>query len=224
VPDAGGRVAEQREYGALLAAVVVSAAVQGAVPPSAVQQIVVSVLLGASLVLAFRVADVHQPLMIAAAALATAGVTLNVVQAATGNLAGGEVRLMNAVVVALAPPAIGLGVVRNLRAHRGVRIEAVMGVLAFYVLIGMFFAFIYGAIDRLGGHPFFADGTPATIAKCLYYSYTTLATVGYGDLTARTDVGHTLSVSEALVGQIYLVTVVSLIVSNLGRRESQREP
>ena len=34
---------------------------------------------------------------------------------------------------------------------------------------------------------------------------------------ARTDLGHTLAVSEALIGQIYLVTVVSLIVSNLGR-------
>jgi hypothetical protein len=223
-PDAGGRVAERREYGLLLGAVVVSAAVQGAVPPSAVQQVVVSVLLGTSLLLAFRVADVRHWLMVGAAALATAGVTLNVVQAATGHLATGEIRLMNAVLVALAPPAIGVGVVRNLRAHRGVRIEAVMGVLAFYVLIGMFFAFLYGAVDRLGGHPFFTNDTPATIAKCLYYSYTTLATVGYGDLTARTDLGHTLSVSEALVGQIYLVTVVSLIVSNLGRREPQREP
>jgi ion channel len=222
-PDAPGRVAEQREYAALLGAVVVSAAVQGAVPPSAVQQVVVSVLLGTSLLLAFRVADVRQWLSVGAGVLATAGVTLNVVQAATGHLATGEIRLMNALLVALAPPAIGVGVVRNLRAHRGVRIEAVMGVLAFYILIGMFFAFLYGAVDRLGGHPFFANDTPATIAKCLYYSYTTLATVGYGDLTARTDLGHTLSVSEALLGQIYLVTVVSLIVSNLGRREPQRE-
>ena len=41
--------------------------------------------------------------------------------------------------------------------------------------------------------------------------------MGYGDLVARTDVGHTLAVSEALIGQIYLVTVVSLIVSNLRR-------
>jgi hypothetical protein len=222
VPDAGGRVAERREYAWLLGTVVVAAAVQGAAPPSAVQQVVVSVLLGASLLLAFRVADVKQSLLVGASVIATAGVTLNVVQAATGHLAGGEVRLMNALVVALAPPAIGLGVVRNLRAHRGVRIEAVMGVLAFYVLIGMFFAFIYGAVDRLGGHPFFASGTPATIAKCLYFSYTTLATVGYGDLTARTDLGHTLSVTEALLGQIYLVTVVSLIVSNLGRREPRQ--
>ena len=39
--------------------------------------------------------------------------------------------------------------------------------------------------------------------------------MGYGDFVARTDLGHTLAVIEALIGQIYLVTVVSLIVSNL---------
>ena len=38
-------------------------------------------------------------------------------------------------------------------------------------------------------------------------------TCGYGDITARTDLGHTLSVGEALAGQIYLVTVVSLIAA-----------
>lgn len=93
-----------------------------------------------------------------------------------------------------------------------------MGVLSLYMLMGMFFAFVYGALDRLGGDPFFAEGTPATVANCLYYSFTTLTTVGYGDLVARSDVGHTLSIFEALTGQIYLVTVVSLIVGNLGRR------
>jgi hypothetical protein len=119
---------------------------------------------------------------------------------------------------ALGPPAVAIGVIRDLRSSRAVRVQAVMGVLSLYMLIGMFFAFVFGAIDRLGGDPFFADGTPATVANCLYYSFTTLTTVGYGDLTARTDAGHTLSILEALTGQIYLVTVVSLIVSNLGRR------
>jgi len=90
------------------------------------------------------------------------------------------------------------------------------------VLVGMTFGFVYGAIDNLGGDPFFASGEPATVSHCLYFSLTTLATVGYGDFVARSDLGHTLAVSEALIGQIYLVTVVSLIVSNL-RRPAPRE-
>jgi hypothetical protein len=72
--------------------------------------------------------------------------------------------------------------------------------------------------------PFFAGGEPATVAHCLYFSFTTLATVGYGDLVARSDLGHTLAVSEALIGQIYLVTVVSLIVSNLRPSRRTSEP
>jgi hypothetical protein len=56
------------------------------------------------------------------------------------------------------------------------------------------------------------------VSRCQYFSFTTLATVGYGDLTARSNFGHTLSVFEAVIGQVYLVTVVSLIVGNLGRR------
>ena len=106
---------------------------------------------------------------------------------------------------------------RNLRASGRVGIEAVTGVLALYMLLGMLFSFVYGAIDYLGGDPFFAEQASATVSNCLYFSFTTLTTVGYGDLTARTDLGHTLAVFEALTGQIYLVTVVSLIVSNLGR-------
>jgi hypothetical protein len=88
----------------------------------------------------------------------------------------------------------------------------------------MFFAFIYGTIDRFGGDPFFAGGQSATVANCLYFSFSSLTTAGYGDFTARTNLGHTLSVSEALLGQIYLVTIVSLIVANLGRgRPAARE-
>jgi hypothetical protein len=44
----------------------------------------------------------------------------------------------------------------------------------------------------------------------------------YGDLSARTDLGHTLSATEALIGQIYLVTVVAVIVSNLRPRKRER--
>ena len=71
----------------------------------------------------------------------------------------------------------------------------------------------------------FADGHDASVAHCVYFSFSTLTTAGFGDFTARTNVGHTLTVFEALVGQIYLVTVVSLIVSNLGRRgPAERTP
>jgi hypothetical protein len=216
-------VAEQRlrpgPYGLLLASVIASVFVQGALSPSDAQQIVMSVLLGANLLLAFRVAGARRRRMRLAVAVAAAGLVANVVQAFAGVVGDGEVRALNAVVVLFAPPAVALGVIRSLRASREVRIEAVSGVLSLYMLIGLLFAFVFGALDRLGSDPFFADSTAATVARCVYFSFTTLTTVGYGDLTAGTNLGHTLCVFEALTGQIYLVTVVSLIVSNLGRRD-----
>jgi hypothetical protein len=147
-------------------------------------------------------------------------VVVSVVESAAGNVESGATRVANALLVMGAPPVIIIGVVRSLRARQAVTLEAVFGVLCVYILVGMFFAFTFGSIDRLGGHPFFAGGAAATTANCLYFSFTTLTTVGYGDFVARTNLGHTLSVSEALVGQIYLVTIVSLIVANLGRSRS----
>ena len=208
-------------YGLLLATVLASVAVQGAAPPGDVQQIVVSVLLGASLVLAVRVARVKPGVMRLAVALACAGVAVNLVKSLGGVFGEGEVRAMNAAVVLLGPPAVATGLLRTLRVTHEVRLEAVSGVLSLYVLLGLLFAFLFGAVDRLDDDPFFTDGAPATVSNCLYFSFTTLTTVGYGDLTASTDLGHTLCVFEMLIGQIYLVTVVSLIVSNLRR---PREP
>jgi len=196
-------------YGLLLLATVLSVAVQGTVEPSAVQQIIVTALAGASLLLAFRAANLAPRLIQIAAALAVAALAVAVVRATAGGIGEGAARSMNAALVALGPPAVAVGVVRDLRATGTVRIEAVFGVLSLYMLIGMAFGFVYGAIDQFADSPFFAGGQPATVGG--------LATVGYGDFVARADVGHTLAVSEALIGQIYLVTVVSLIVSNLGR-------
>jgi hypothetical protein len=79
----------------------------------------------------------------------------------------------------------------------------------------MFYAFLYGAIDRLGGARSSTAARRRSASHCLYFSFTTLTTVGYGDVTARTDLGHTLAVTESLFGQIYLVTVVAVLVSGL---------
>jgi len=218
VTDSDSTIPRRRErYGLLLGAIILVFFVQGISTPNNWEEVTVSVLLGITLLLALWTADA-KPIVIRPVAVVIAGVIiLSIAETASGNANGGATRVANALLVALAPPAIIVGVVRTLRARQQVTLEAVFGVLCVYLLLGMFFAFVYGSIDHLGESPFFAGGQPATVANCLYYSFTTLTTVGYGDLTAHSNLGHTLSVSEALLGQIYLVTVVSLIVANLGR-------
>lgn len=213
----GAEESRRRErYGELLIAILASFLFQGIATPGRWQEILITVLLALTLVLAFRAASARPVVMRVVLGVAVVVVLFSIAEAIAGNVAGAPARLANLLLVLLAPPAIVIGVVRTLRARGRVTVEAVFGVLCLYILLGMFFAFAYGTIDHLG-HPFFAQNVQATVARCLYYSFTTLTTVGYGDLTSTTNLGHTLSVTEALFGQIYLVTVVSVIISNLSR-------
>jgi hypothetical protein len=75
--------------------------------------------------------------------------------------------------------------------------------------------FVYGAVATLGDGSFFLQGTDGTRALRTYFSYVTLATLGYGDYTPAGNLGHALAVVEALLGQLYLVTVVALLVARL---------
>jgi Ion channel len=206
---------QRHRYGVLLATIFVLIGVEGIASPGRWQQLIVTALAGASAALAFRAAGLHRRLVRVAAGLALAVLAVSFVRAVFGGVGAGPALLMNAALVALGPPAVAVGVVRDLRATGRVGLGTVMGVLSLYMLMGMLFAFVYAAIDAIGDQSFFAGGQPATASNCLYFSFVTLATVGFGDFVARSQLGHTLVVFEALIGQIYLVTVVSLIVSNL---------
>jgi hypothetical protein len=211
----------RERYGLLLLALAAVFAVEGVATPGPWQQLAVSALLAATVVLALLVADVRVRIRRSVAILAAALVGLSLVEAIAGDTHSIALRLSNLLLVTLAPPALVVGTLRLLRARNAVTIEAVLSVLCLYLLIGMFFAFLYAVIGRVHGS-FFAESAALTPANYQYFSFVTLTTVGYGDLTASTNLGHTLSTSEALVGQIYLVTVVSLIVSNLGRGRPTR--
>ncbi len=62
-----------------------------------------------------------------------------------------------------------------------------------------------------------AQGTDGTRSLRLYFSFVTLATLGYGDYTPAGSLGRTLAVVEALFGQLYLVTVIAVLVSRMRR-------
>lgn len=85
------------------------------------------------------------------------------------------------------------------------------------VLVLLLITFVFTAIGDIGSQRFFAQQASASTADYLYFSYVTLTTVGYGDLTAAGDVARAVAVLEASLGRIYLVTVIALLVANLGR-------
>jgi ion channel len=111
--------------------------------------------------------------------------------------------------------AIVVVIALSLVTKREVDRQAITGAICVYLLIGMMFTFVYGAVAALGDGPFFHQGTDGTRALRVYFSYVTLATLGYGDYTPAGNLGHALAIFEALLGQLYLVTVVALLVARM---------
>ena len=96
------------------------------------------------------------------------------------------------------------------------------GVVAIDLLLGYGFSLVFQAIGDLGSGEFFASAAAESPANFLYVSFVTMTTVGYGDLAAADGVGRAFAMTLALTGQIYLVTVVAIIVSSLGTRTAVR--
>lgn len=120
--------------------------------------------------------------------------------------------------VVLSPVAIA----RDVRKHAEITVRTVMAAICVYLFIGLFFALVYRICGTVWP-PFFVQTSQTTVPDTLYFSFITLATVGYGDLTAAGQVTRMLAATEGLLGQVYLVTIVALLVSNIGRTRRRPE-
>jgi len=96
-----------------------------------------------------------------------------------------------------------------------VSVGTVLAVLDVYVMLGLFFTFVDAGVGHITGH-FFAQASAYDLVDYPYLSYVTLTTVGFGDLTPGTGVARALIIIEALIGQIFLVTMVARMVSLMG--------
>lgn len=121
-----------------------------------------------------------------------------------------------ATLIALAPIAIFRRVWSEF-VKGGVDTEVVLGVLCAYLYIGSWYAFLYRAAAFLSNRPFFAQPGTDDGMNYVYFSFITLATVGYGDLSPAYGPGRMLAATEGIIGQLYLVSVVALVVSAFGK-------
>ena len=147
-----------------------------------------------------------------AAAVAVAMIVL-IVLVATGAAPRQLTDAANAVIIVAIPAVIGRGLLRLLR-ERGVTIQAVAGALAIYLSVGLLFAWIISFVIHVDSTAYFAQHTNGTEGDRVYFSFTALTTTGFGDFSPATPVGHALAVIEMLTGQLYLVTVIGLLIGN----------
>lgn len=109
-------------------------------------------------------------------------------------------------------------IVRQVLAQPQITEQSIYGVVSAYMMIGLIFAAVYLAMFRFS-HQFFVHG-PNDTKTFQYFSFTTLTTLGYGDFTAASDAGRAVAVLEAIVGQMFLATLVARLVA--GFRWSDR--
>lgn len=114
-------------------------------------------------------------------------------------------------VLALAQFSALLAILFRISRHSVVTLQTVMGGVAAYALIAFVMAAVYHGLDLLIEGPFL-NGVTST-GDYTYFSFVTLTTVGYGDLTAATDLAKRLVVIEAFVGQVFIITLVARLVS-----------
>ncbi len=144
-----------------------------------------------------------------------------VIGVGTGAFGANIAALALTAVAASIPISLVGGLVRLTR-ERGVTIQSVAGALAIYLLLGLLFASVISFAVAVGSSPFFTQGRGVSSGARVYYSFTVLTTTGFGDYTAATKFGHALAVFEMLTGQLYLVTVLGVVIGSLSRRTSER--
>ncbi|MES9876709.1 MAG: ion channel [Candidatus Sedimenticola sp. PURPLELP] len=111
-------------------------------------------------------------------------------------------------------------VVSNVMKEEKVGTDKIFGAICGYILIGILWALIYGALELI--YPGSFNGTVdsaqaggphfAAMDQFIYYSLVTLSTLGYGDITATTHAARSLSSTEAIVGQLYMAILVARLI------------
>lgn len=114
-------------------------------------------------------------------------------------------------------------IARRLASHPRISLRTVLGALCIYLFIALLFAMVYRVIGVVSDAPFFAQDTEVTGLDYIYFSFVCITTLGFGDLSPATELGKMVAVIEAVIGQLYLVTVVALFVGHLGFKRGRND-
>lgn len=169
-------------------------------------------------VLALQISDVGRKFLLATASLAVIVAGASVPARMYRGELEALVLLAWSAMMLLVPVAI-LRKIGKEFSEEGVDLEVVLGALCAYLYIGAYFSFLYDVMARISKSPFFAQPGADSKLNYLYFSFITLTTTGYGDISPAFGPGRMIAVTEAVIGQLYLVSVVAIVVSAFGKRK-----
>jgi hypothetical protein len=103
-------------------------------------------------------------------------------------------------------------IIQRLFQERRVTVNTLRGSVCVYLLIGTLWSIVYGIIYAVNPDAF-AFSHPATSGELYYFSFVTLTTVGYGDITPVSPLARTVTNVEAIMGQMYIAIIVARVVA-----------
>lgn len=134
-----------------------------------------------------------------------------------------DIRYMSKIIGAIYSVYITCLILLFIMRQKEISIEIIKAAMCAYFLIGLMWSFVYLAIEVLRPGSFqFPSGTPIDHDQFIYFSFVTLTTVGYGDVTPISNGARSLAILEAVMGQFYLaVTVARLVSIHLAQHSEQ---
>jgi voltage-gated potassium channel Kch len=110
--------------------------------------------------------------------------------------------------------------VRNLLSYRVITADLIFCAIATYFLIGIMWAGIYMVVEGISPGSF--SGI-SNMSDLVYFSFVTLTTVGYGDISPQTILARRLAVFEAAMGGIYLAVIIAMLVGRYMSMEEEKD-
>jgi hypothetical protein len=215
---AGARREARFRYGAVFAVVLTLLVFQVLAPDSDWARAVAVALSGAALTIVVATSRERGPVRRFRATVVAVAAVVVVVGIAAGFVGAKVAFLIGTLIAATIPVALAGGLLRLTR-DEGVTAQAVAGALTIYLLVGLLFASLISFVAKVQGGSYFVQTSHVSNGDRVYYSFTVLTTTGFGDYTAAKPLGHAFAVLEMLIGQLYLVTVIGILVGNfVGRR------
>jgi hypothetical protein len=179
-------------------------------PPAGWGNVFTTLIASTAAVVALGSANARLPVVRVAAGLAAVSVVCAILSASfdwRGLLAASG--LVTAVLLFVAAGAV----LRTVVNAAEVGFRTILGAISVYIILGLLFSFLYVALDRIQGSPFFGEGTTVHDGDTLLFSFYTLTTTGYGNLVPAGQPGKLFAGLEMLIGNIFLVTLVAGLVS-----------
>ncbi len=105
---------------------------------------------------------------------------------------------------------------------RNINITTLFGSLSSYLYIGLFFSYLYLFLEL--ANPASFSGLDSNMdASTIYFSFTTLTTLGFGDIFPTTSIAQTIVWFEAFVGQSYLAIIIGQLIGKYVAQHTRRK-